>query len=327
MPSVHGKATRRQKSESPSAAPGHALLTINSRITAAEPGSRSHSAHARRVSWPHAEHRKRSPACHRSQKPPQLPPGTRQVSATEPRVRTGTTRRRPGVARPTSPALSPSDRPSRRGPAPPRRASRARSTPGWGWGWTVPSMASSCATCLQVRAAGSARRDRRSPAPPRWSRSDSRGASRRTRSARPRQPTVSGSARPKPPQQGPVPQPAFGGIAMLDFQAVARPPIPRIAVDRLHRDGPAGRSVGHRSRARPANLAELRRQLAGIATVPDRIPLVRVRPGHARPRRAAPAGAGDGGREPRPRDRSDQRRPLPAAAILHRPLSSRASGR
>jgi hypothetical protein len=66
-------------------------------------------------------------------------------------------------------------------------------------------------------------------------------------------------------------QPAFGGTAMLDFQAVARPPIPRIEVTDYIEMGRLVAQWASDPAARPASLAELRRQLADIATVPDRI--------------------------------------------------------
>jgi hypothetical protein len=65
-----------------------------------------------------------------------------------------------------------------------------------------------------------------------------------------------------------------GGIAMLDVQAVARPPIPRIEVADYIEMGRLVAQWATDPATRPADVAALKAQLDGIAVVPDRIKTV-----------------------------------------------------
>jgi hypothetical protein len=87
-------------------------------------------------------------------------------------------------------------------------------------------------------------------------------------------PGIPGDGADVPRQPTPNPMPAIqttGGKAMLDIQAVARQPLPRIDVaDYIE----MGRLVAQwlaEPESRPVDVADLRRQLAGIAVVPPSI--------------------------------------------------------
>ena len=58
---------------------------------------------------------------------------------------------------------------------------------------------------------------------------------------------------------------------MLDFQTVAKPPIPRIEVADYIEMGRLVAQWATEPATRPADVAELKAQLDGIAVVPDRI--------------------------------------------------------
>jgi hypothetical protein len=62
-----------------------------------------------------------------------------------------------------------------------------------------------------------------------------------------------------------------GGCSMLDFQTVARPPLPRIEVTDYIEMGRIAAEWATEPQTRPRDVAELRSQLAGVAVVPDRI--------------------------------------------------------
>jgi hypothetical protein len=62
-----------------------------------------------------------------------------------------------------------------------------------------------------------------------------------------------------------------GGMSMLDFHAVAKPLIPRIEVTDYIEMGRLAAQWAADPGSRPRDVAELRRQVTGIATVPERI--------------------------------------------------------
>jgi hypothetical protein len=69
----------------------------------------------------------------------------------------------------------------------------------------------------------------------------------------------------------PTPELPGGEPAMLDIQSVAKQPIPRIEVADYIEMGRLVAQWATEPATRPANLAELKQQLDGIAVVPDRI--------------------------------------------------------
>ena len=109
---------------------------------------------------------------------------------------------------------------------------------------------------------------------------------------------------------------------MLDIQAVARQPIPRIEVADYIEMGRLVAEWATEPATRPRDVAELTAQLDGIAVVPDRIRSVRVRRRARSTIWSCACRRGDDRGEHRADDRPDGRRPLSAAAVLRRPLPS-----